>query len=214
MYTRVCISINNYLLPNLFRSNTDHGQLVNPTYEGDDSLHLQPQQPVPAYETIQPHPRDGARLEFIEQGENGYHVLSREQRVNPESTTTTPRHMETILEDSREESYSKLELREESGSMKKTNEEDTGEYSKLEMVNIGSNAPKDACLDNDTTVESNDDSSEQTEGKESVMDNKAFDDNGDALQLENGDVEKGQEEEAKRELPVITITLDEHSDSR
>jgi hypothetical protein len=191
--------------------------LVNPTYdEGDNLLNLQPQQPVPAHEAIQPHPRDGARLEFIEQGENGYHVLSREQRANPETiTTTTTQHMETILEDSREESYSKLELvREETGSTKKANEEDTGEYSKLEMVNIGSNAPNDACLDNGSIVESNDDSSEQTEGKGSVMDNKAFDDNGDALQLEDGDVEKEQEEEAKRELPVITITLDKHSDSR
>jgi hypothetical protein len=151
-------------------------------------------------------------LEFIEQGENGYHVLSREQRANPETitTTTTTRRMETILEDSREETYSKLELREESDSDKKANEEGTGEYSKLEMVNIGSSVPKDAQLNNDTTVESNDDSNEHTEGKGSV---KSY---GDALQVKNGDVEKGQEEEeAKREgLPVITITLDEHSDSR
>ena len=94
------------MLTNLFRSSTDHGQLVNPTYEGDDLLHLQPSGSLPAYETIPLRPRDGARSEFIEQGENGYSVLSREQRANPKSTTTT--RMETILEDSREESYSKL----------------------------------------------------------------------------------------------------------
>ena len=105
-------------------------------------LRLKPQEPAPAYETIPSHPTDGPRLEFIEQGENGYHILSREQRSNPESTTTT-QHMEMILEDSREESYSKLELREENGSTKKANEESIAEYSKLEMVNIGSNLPKD-----------------------------------------------------------------------
>ena len=120
-----------------FRSSTDHGQLVNPTYEGDDLLHLQPSGSVPAYETIPPHPRNGARLEFIEQGENGYHVRGREQRANPETATTTHR-MEMILEDSREESYSKLELREESGSSKKTSDEGIDEYSRLERVNIGS----------------------------------------------------------------------------
>ena len=168
-------------------------------------LHLQQQQPLPAYETIPPHPRDGTRLEFIEQGDNGYHVLSREQRVNPE-TNTTSRRMETIPKDSREESYGKLELREESSTTKKANEE---EYSKLETMNIGSNLPKDTNLDNDATVVSNDDSSEQTEGKRSVTDKKAFNDDGDILQLESGDVEKnGKEEETKGEQPLITITPD------
>ena len=193
--------------PNSFRSSTDHGQLVNPTYEGDDLLHLQQPGLVPTYETIPPHLRDGARLEFIEQEENCYHVLSREQRANPESTTTT-QHMETILEDNREESYSKLELREESGSTKKTSEESIAEYSKLETVNTGSNLPKDTCLDNDATADSNDGDSKQTEGKISIVDDKDFDDNGDALQLENGDVEKWQQEEAKGKPPLITITLD------
>ena len=167
-------------------------------------LHLQPRLPVPAYETIPPHPRDGAKSEFTEQCENGYHVLSREQKANPETITTT-RHMETILEDSKEESYSKLELREESGSTKKTSNEGLGEYSKLETVNIGSNVLKDSSLDGNATVDSSDDNSKQTEMKKSVVD---FDDNGDALQLENGDVEKGQQEEAKGEPPLITITLD------
>ena len=187
--------------------------MVNPTYEGDDLLHLQPEQPIPAYETIPPHPRDGARLEFMEQGENGYHVLSREQRPNPETATTTQR-METILEDSREESYSKLESREGSGSSKKENEEGMGEYSKLEIVNIGSNAPMDStCKVSDATVESSDDSSEQTEGKVlSIMDNEAFNDNGDDLQLENSDAEKGQEEVKWEGLPEITVTLDEHNE--
>ena len=188
--------------------------MVNPTYEGDDLLHLQPQQPIPAYETIAPHPRDGARLEFLEQGENGYHVLSREQRPNPETATTT-QHMEMILEDSREESYSKLESREGNGSSKKANEEDNiGEYSQLETVNIGSTAPTDSTQKvSDATVESSDDSSEETEGKVlSIMDNKAFDDNGDDLQLENDDMEKEKEDsEAKRELPGITITPDENN---
>lgn len=186
--------------------------MVNPTYEGDDLLHLQPQQPIPAYETIAPHPRDGARLEFLEQEENGYHVLSREQRSNPETATNTQR-MEMILEDSREESYSKLESREGSGSSKKANEEDNiGEYSKLETVNIRSTAPTDSTWKvSDATVESSDDSSEETEGKVlSIMDNKAFDDNGDDLQLENDDTEKDKEE-AKREPPVITITPDENN---
>ena len=191
------------MLTNLYRSNADHGQLVNPTYEGDDLIHLQPSGSVPAYETIPLHPRGGARLEFIEQGENGYSVLSREQRANPESTTTI--RMETILEDSREESYSKLELKEGSGSTKKTSDE---EYSRLEGVNIGSSVPKDTHLDNDTTVNFNYDSSEQTERKERVMDKKAFDDNGDALQLESGDIGKGQQEEAKGKQPLITITPD------
>ena len=190
-----------------FRSSTDHGQLVNPTYEGDDLLHLQPSGSVPAYETIPPHPRNGARLEFIEQGENGYHVRGREQRANPETATTTHR-MEMILEDSREESYSKLELREESGSSKKTSDEGIDEYSRLERVNIGSSVPKDTCSDDDATVNSNYDNSEQTERKERVMDDKAFDDNGDALQLESGAVEKEQQEEAKGKLPLTTITLD------
>ena len=114
--------------------------------------------------------------------------------------------METIPEDSREESYSKLELREESSSTKKANKE---EYSKLETMNIGSNLAKDTCLDNDATVASNDDSSEQTEGERSIADEKAFDDNGDVLQLESSEVEKkGQEEEAKGEQPLITITPD------
>ena len=89
-------------------------------------------------------------MEFIEQEDNCYHVLSREQRDNPESTTTT-QHMEMILEDSREESYSKLELREESGSTKKTSEESIAEYSKLETVNTGSNLPKDTCKVSDAT---------------------------------------------------------------
>ena len=197
------------LRPNSFRSSTDHGQLVNPTYEGDDLLHLQQLGSVhgPAYKTIPPHPRDGAKLEFIEQGENGYHMLSREQRTNPENTTTTQR-MEMILEDSREESYGKLELREESASIKKANGEGIVEYSKLETVNIGSNLPKDTCKVSDATADSNDDHSEQTKGKKSVMDDKALNDNGDALQLEAGDVEKEQEEEAKGKLPLITITLD------
>ena len=97
--------------------------------------------------------------------------------------------METILEDSREESYSKLELREENDSTKKANEESIAEYSKLEMVNIGSNLPKDTSKVNDVTADSND-NSEQTEGKKSVVDDKAFDDNGDAPQLESDDVEK------------------------
>ena len=188
---------------NSFRSSTDHGQLVNPTYEGDDLLRVQLSGSVPAYETIPLHPRGGARLEFIEQGENGYHVLSREQRANPDTTSTT--HMETILEDSREESYSKLELKEGSSSTKKTSDE---EYSRLEGVNVGSSVPKDAHLDNDATVNFNYDSSEQTERKERVIDDKAFDDNGDALQLESGDVEKGQQEEAKGKPPLITITPD------
>ena len=114
--------------------------------------------------------------------------------------------METIPEDSREESYSKLELREESGNTNKANEE---EYSKLETMNIGSNLAKDTCLDNDATVASNDDSSKQTEGKGNVTDKKAFNDNGDVLQLESGDEEKkGQEEETKGEQPLITITPD------
>ena len=190
---------------NLFRSSIDR-QLVNPTYEGDDLLRLQPSGSVPAYETIPPHPRDGARLEVIVQGENGYSILSREQRANPETTTTT--RMETILEESREESYSKLELREESNSTKKTSDEGIAEYSRLERVNIGSSVPKDTHSDNDTTVNSDYDNSEQTERKERVMDDKAFDDNGDALQLENDDVEKEQQEEAKGKPPLITITLD------
>ena len=114
--------------------------------------------------------------------------------------------METIPEDSREESYSKLELREESGNTNKANEE---ESSKLETMNIGSNLAKDTCLDNDATVASNDDSSKQTEGKGNVTDKKAFNDNGDVLQLESGDEEKkGQEEETKGEQPLITITPD------
>ena len=190
-----------------FRSSTDHGQLVNPTYEGDDLLRLQPPGSLPAYKTIPSHPRNGARLEFIEQGENGYHVLGREQRANPETITTTHR-METILEDSREESYSKLELRKESSSTKKTSDEGIDEYSRLERVNIGSSVPKDTRSDNDATVNSNYDNSGQTERKERVMDDKAFDDNGDALQLESGAVEKEQQEEAKGKLPLITITLD------
>ena len=181
--------------------------MVNPTYEGDDLLHLQPEQPVPAYETIALHPRDGVRLEFLEQGENGYHILSREQIANPETATNT-QHMEMILEDSREESYSKLESRE--GSKKANEEGNTGEYSKLEIVNIGSNVPTDSARKvSDATIESSDDSREETEGKVlSIMDNKVFDDNGDDLQLENDDTEK-EKEEAKRELPAITITLDE-----
>ena len=194
------------MLSNSFRRSIDHGQLVNPTYEGDDLLYLQP---APTYETISPHPRDGTRLEFIEQGENGYHVLSKEERVKSNSATTT--HMETlILEDSREESYSKLELREESGSTMKASNEGVAEYSRLETVNIGPSMPKDTCMDNDTTVDSSYDNSEQTEGKESVMDNKTFNDNDDACQLatESGDVEKGQHKDAKGKLPLITITSD------
>ena len=190
-----------------FRSSTDHGQLVNPTYEGDDLLHLQPSGSVQAYETIPPHPRNGARLEFIEQGENGYHVLGREQRANRETTITTQR-MEMILEGSREESYSKLELREESGNTKKTSDEGITEYSRLERVNIGSSMPKNTCSDDDATVNSNYNNSEQNERKERVMNDKAFNNNGDALQLESGAEEKEQQEEAKGKLPLITITLD------
>ena len=149
-------------------------------------------------------------MEFIEQGENGYHVLSREQRTNPENTTTT-QYMETILEDSRGESYSKLELREESGSIKKANEEGIAEYSKLEMVNIESNLPEDTYKVSDATTDSND-NNERTEGKKSVMDDKAFDDNGDALQLESDDVEKRQQEETKGKPPLITITIDAQSE--
>ena len=134
-------------------------------------------------------------------------MLGREQRANPETTTITHR-METILEDSREESYSKLELREDSGSTKKTSDEGITEYSRLERVNIGSSVPKDKRSDNDATVNSNYDNSGQTERKERVMDDKAFDNNGDALQLESGAVEKEQQEEAKGKLPLITITLD------
>ena len=173
-------------------------------------LHLKPQQPAPAYETIPPHPSDGARLEFVEQGKSGYHVLHREQRAIPETITAT-RHMETILEDSREESYSKLELREESGGTEIGNEEGVSEYSKLETMNVKSNMPKDTPRVNGATVDSNDDSSKRTE-KKSIVDDKAFDDNGDALQLENGEGENGQEEEAKGEPPLITITLDVHNE--
>ena len=169
-------------------------------------LRLQQPGSVPAYETIPPHPRDRVKLEFTEQGENGYHVLSREQRANPETITPT-QHMETILRDSREESYSKLELREESGSTKKTSNEGIGEYNKLEMVNIGSNLPNDTCKVSDVTADFND-NNKQTEGKKSVVDDKVFDDNGDVLQLETGDVEKEQEEQANGKLPLITITLD------
>ena len=141
-------------------------------------------------------------MEVIEEGENGYSVLSREQRANPETTTTT-HCIEMILEDSREESYSKLELREESGSSKKTYDEGIDE-----RANIGSSVPKDTHSDNDTTINSNYDNSEQTERKERVMDDKAFDDNGDALQLESSDVEKEQQEEARGKPPLITITVD------
>ena len=42
----------------------------------------------------------------------------------------------------------------------------------------------------------------------SIVDDKAFDDNGDAPQLESDDVEKGRQEEAKGKPPLITITLD------
>ena len=115
--------------------------------------------------------------------------------------------METILEDSREESYSKLELREESGSIKKANEESIAEYSKLETVNIGPNLPKDTCKVSDATADSNE-NSEQTEGKKTVMDDKAINNNGDALQSESDNVEKGQQEETKGKPPLITITLD------
>ena len=176
-------------------------------------LHLKPQQHAPAYETIPPHPSDGARLEFVEQGKSGYHVLPREPRAIPiPETITATRHMETILEDSREESYSKQELREESGSTEIGNEDLQGvsEYSKLETVNIRSNMPKDTPKVNGATVDSNDDSSERA-GKKSIVDDKAFDDNGDALQLENGEGENGQEE-AKGEPPLITITLDAHNE--
>ena len=76
--------------------------------------------------------------------------------------------METILEDSREESYSKLELREENDSTKKANEESIAEYSKLKMVNIGSNLSKDTSKVNDATADSND-NSEQTEEKISML---------------------------------------------
>ena len=191
----------------MLKSSTDHGQLVNPTYEGDDLLRLQPPGSVPAYETIPPHLRNGTRLEVIEEGENGYSVLSREQRANPE-TTTTICCTEMILKDSREESYSKLELREESGNTKKTSDEGITEYSRLERVNIGSSVPKDTRLDNDATVNSNYDNSEQTDRKERVMDDKAFNNNGDVLQLESSDVEKEQQEEAKGKPPLITIMLD------
>ena len=149
-------------------------------------------------------------MEFTEQGENGYHVLSREQRANPETITTT-QHMETILEDSREESYSKLELREESGSTGKANEESIAEYSKLETANTGSNLPKNICKVSDATADSNE-NSEQTEGKKTVVDDKAINDKGDALQSESDDVEKGQQEEAKGKPPLITITLDAQND--
>ena len=133
-------------------------------------------------------------------------MLSREQRANPETTTTT--QLEMILEDSTEESYSKLELREESGSTKKTSDEGNAEYSRLERLNIGSNVLKDICLGNDVTKNSDYDNSEQTERTERVMDDKAFDNNGDALQLESGVVEKEQQEEAKEKPPLITIMLD------
>ena len=191
----------------MLKSSTNHGQLVNPTYEGDDLLHLQPPGSVPAYETIPPHPRNGTRLEVIEEGENGYSVLSREQRANPETTTTIHR-MEMILEDSREESYSKLEPREDSGSTKKTSDDGITEYSRLERVNIGSSVSKDTRSDNDATVNSNYDNSEQTERMERVMDDKAFNNNGDTLQLESSDVEKEQREEAKEKPSLITIMLD------
>ena len=152
---------------------------------------------MPAYETIPPHPRrDGATFEVIEEGENGYDVLKREERANPETTT----NLETILEDSREESYSKLELiGGSSGTIEKASHECITEYSTLETVNIGSNVPKDTS-----------DSSEKSESKKIVTvmdDSNAFKD--DAHQLESGDVEKGQEEEAKGKPPVVSITLDE-----
>ena len=68
--------------------------------------------------------------------------------------------------------------------------------------------PKDTHLDNGVAVNFNYDSSEQTEKKEGVIYDKAFDDNGDALQLESSDVEKGQQEKAKGKPPLITITPD------
>ena len=175
-------------------------------------LRLQQPGSVPTYKTIPPHPRDRPKLEFTEQGENGYHVLSREQRANLETIITT-QHMETILEDSREESYSKSDLKEESGSTKKVNEalESIAEYSKLETVNTGSNLPKDTCKVNDAIADSNN-NSEQTEGKKTVVDDKAINDNGDALQSESDDVEKGQQEETKGKPPLITTTLDAQND--
>ena len=165
-------------------------------------LRLQPG-PAPAYETIPPHPRDGVTLEFIEEGENGYHVLKRdsEGRAHQEPTT----NLETILEDSREENYNKLELIGGSGSTKKASQECIAEYSTLETVNIGSSVPKGT---DGATGECNSDGSEKSERKESVtvIDNNAFKD--DAHQLESGNIEKGQEEEAEGKPPVVSITLD------
>ena len=163
-------------------------------------LRLQPG-PAPAYETIPPHPqRDGGQFEIIEEGENGYHVLKREETVHPETTT----NLEIILEDSREESYSKLELIGESGSAKKVNQEHITDYSTLETVNIGSSVSKGI---DGATGDYNSDGSGKGESKKSVMvmdDNNAIED--DAHQLENGDVEKEQEEGKQ---PVVSITLDE-----
>lgn len=116
----------------LFHTLTSSGdQLVNPIYEGDDILSLQPRAPMPAYETIPLHPRDEATLELLEQGGSGYSVLSRKQNVNtPESTVK----MVSILEDNKEESYSKLELSVNCNNIGESSQD--GDYGKLETLNI------------------------------------------------------------------------------
>ena len=171
-------------------------QLVNPTYDGNDILSLRPRAPMPAYDTIPPHPKDGARLVLLEQGDSGYSILNRTQNFNiPESVVK----QETINEGNMEESYSKLEM-----TVNKREDREDGDYGRLETLNIESDmSRKDIITDSEDVCEEA--RNESHEGHERTVD-KVNSEEG-AHELENCDshLEIDNKEEDRTQPLVVRV---------
>ena len=180
-----------------FRSSID--QLNNPTYEGDDLLCLQP--PVAAYEIIELHPRDGNNTESSQQDEDGYQLLNRNKRKSAMNVTSSG--LETIHEDWKEESYSKLELATASNNGPSHGRGGEG-YSNLETLTVKLDMTENAITESTTGKGATD--GESQKGNDRTMDDDNSDD--DALQLENGDLHKGQDKAEADTQPLVNIAVD------
>lgn len=164
---------------------------------------------MPAYETIQPHHTDRNELELAERGEHGYDILNRGINTNSETTVGL---LEIVDKESKEESYSKLELPQRSNLVHNSvgirgSSQEEYKYNKLEMLNIEPDVPRDANADDSK----HDERSEEKEIMNSSVDEKNVDETSlecDNYQQKNGDSEKEQKEK-EPESPQSTSCMPE-----
>lgn len=147
---------------------------------------------MPTYETIPPHPEDGARLELLEQGNNGYSVLSQKQNINIPAAVK----METTHENNKETSYSKLELRTVHCTNTRSKDSD---YSKLETLDIQCNATRKNITSKDVHEEAR---NESNEGDERTVDKVNSEEGNNEIENHDSDsdVDTGKDEERIKSL--------------